>query len=129
METILNIEEVSLTEDDRWYGEDGFKITTTEQEVLLLIDSGQACCEDWGYLMSEDDIQKFVGAHLHNISITDPELENRELVGDLDEGEAMFVNIHTSRGVLQFVAYNGHNGYYGHRARVVSKQLTTEEWL
>jgi hypothetical protein len=37
--------------------------------------------------------------------------------------EAMFVDIETDRGVLQFVAYNAHNGYYGHKARVQSTQL------
>jgi hypothetical protein len=35
----------------------------------------------------------------------------------------MFVNIDTSRGRLQFVAYNAHNGYYSHEATVSSKQL------
>jgi hypothetical protein len=39
------------------------------------------------------------------------------------------VNIDTDRGQLQFVAYNEHNGYYGHNAVVVSKQLTHEECL
>ena len=28
----------------------------------------------------------------------------------------MFVNINTSNGLLQFAAYNNHNGYYGHNA-------------
>jgi len=26
----------------------------------------------------------------------------------------MFINIDTSEGLLQFAAYNSHNGYYGH---------------
>lgn len=30
---------------------------------------------------------------------------------------------------MQFVAYNAHNGYYGHQARVVSKQLKHEVCL
>ena len=47
----------------------------------------------------------------------------------LDSGGAMFVNLETSEGLLQFVAYNAHNGYYGHEAVLVSKQLNHEERL
>ena len=32
-------------------------------------------------------------------------------------------------GYLQFVAYNSHNGYYGHEAVLISKQLNYEEDL
>jgi hypothetical protein len=39
-------------------------------------------------------------------------------------GNIMFVNLTTDRGALQFVAYNIHNGYYGHEATVTCKQLT-----
>jgi hypothetical protein len=46
-----------------------------------------------------------------------------------DEDNAMFVNVETDRGTLQFVLYNSHNGYYGHKARVVSEQLKREEYL
>ena len=52
-----------------------------------------------------------------------------DLNGDYFEGGVMFVNITTSKGVLQFVAYNEHNGYYGHSACVISKQLNHEECL
>ena len=41
----------------------------------------------------------------------------------------MFVDIVTDRGVLQFVAYNIHNGYYGHEAKVISTQLEHNETL
>lgn len=41
----------------------------------------------------------------------------------------MFVDLITDRGVLQFVAYNEQNGYYGHLAKVESRQLTHEETL
>jgi tRNA(Ile2) C34 agmatinyltransferase TiaS len=42
------------------------------------------------------------------------------------EGGVMFVNIETNEGTLQFVAYNEHNGYYGHIAKVQSMQLSHE---
>ncbi len=41
----------------------------------------------------------------------------------------MFVNLETNVGLLQFVAYNSHNGYYGHDAVLVSKQLNLTEAL
>ena len=39
----------------------------------------------------------------------------------LDAGSAMFINVETTNGLLQFVAYNEHNGYYGHEVKLVSK--------
>jgi len=35
----------------------------------------------------------------------------------------MFVDLLTNIDVIQFVAYNEHNGYYGHTASVSSNQL------
>lgn len=53
---------------------------------------------------------------------------------DLDAGSAMFINVETTKGLLQFVAYNEHNGYYGHEVKLVSKYndktiINTEEVL
>lgn len=134
MEKILKIEE--HYEGERWSRMAGYIITTTEQVIKLLIDDEGQCCENWGYFMSEDDINDFVGADLLDIKITDTELregllEQHELdVNDRwFEGGVMFVDIITSNGVLQFVAYNEHNGYYGHEAKVISKQLNHEEYL
>ena len=125
----------------RWGTEAGFEIQTNRQTILLMIDNDASCCEHWGYLMSEDDLDKFVGARLLGVRITDtnrssrtfnpygfekPEPENNE---DLDGGDVMFVDIQTDRGILQFVTYNSHNGYYGHEVRVKSEQLTHSEIL
>ncbi len=52
-----------------------------------------------------------------------------EELESLESGGAMFVHLETSEGLLQFVAYNSHNGYYGHDAVLVSKQLNHEEGL
>jgi len=41
----------------------------------------------------------------------------------------MFVDLKTDRGKLQFVAYNEHNGYYGHEAEVICNQLNHSEVL
>lgn len=121
-EIITKIEEVHL-QGDHWSGEEGYKVTTSEQEVLLLIDNAQSCCEDWGYLMSEDEPQRFVGSTLLGIEITETDRTGKDLVENMYEGDVLFVDLKTSMGTLQFVAYNYHNGYYGHGVRVESTQL------
>lgn len=136
-----------------WYdSEAGFRITTSEQEILLTIDDSSSCCESWGYFLTEDNTDKFIGAELLDITITDTNLsthiftrgwdygsgEQQKIKGPnssedeeihLDDGQVMFVNLETSQGKLQFVAYNSHNGYYGHEATVISKQLNHSEVL
>ena len=133
MERILKIEDIYdyrfPRPNTQYYGEiDGLKITTTDQTILIGISSGQSCCEDSGYVTSEDDYKNFVDAELLSISLTDTSLENVE-VPNLYDGDAMFVNLETSVGLFQVVAYNSHNGYYGHNAVVVSKQLNYSEVL
>jgi len=134
-ETITSIQEISIARYDSKgaYAEDGgysgFTIETTEQEIMLLIENEQCCCEDWGYLLSEDNTEMFIGAEIMNIFVTDTEYKNYDIpFGDsLDAGDVVFVNVDTNVGRLQFVAYNAHNGYYGHSVRVVSNQLKLDK--
>lgn len=135
MEKIISIQPYS--EGEGWLNMSGFSISTDKQLIKLLIESDQSCCENWGYFMSEDEFEKFIGSDLLDISITDTALNTQKMVSEdlkgeppyVYEGGVMFVNLHTSEGVLQFVAYNEHNGYYGHNAKVVSEQLKHEECL
>lgn len=130
METILNIAEVSNIEIERWDHADGFEILTTNQKILLVISNGQSCCESWGYFMSQDDFTEFLGAELLSVKVVDEALHVKQIEElESDDTYVMFVNIETSIGLLQFVAHNSHNGYYGHTAYVVSKQLTHSETL
>lgn len=103
----------------RGYGEyDGYKITTEKTEYLILIDNGQCCCESWGYFVSEDDINDYIGKDLIDVALTDKALNNKKLKesGYYDDyGGIQFVDFKFSDGsVLQFAVYNAHNGYYGH---------------
>lgn len=125
----------------------GFKILTTEQEIVLGIDNFQSWCESWGYFVTEveDNFNKYKGATLLDLKITDTQLKSfnqEELTGDFNnkdfdedgkirlyEGEAIFVDIITNVGVLQFCAYNEHNGYYGHEVVIESKKLTYKTCL
>jgi hypothetical protein len=80
--------------------------------------------------MSEDDFSEFIGANIIDLAITDTCLNTKKLEEEeLYEPDLMFVNLNTDKGLLQFVAYNSHNGYYGHSAVVVSEQLFHEEVL
>jgi len=138
MEKILEIKDYSDFEE--YSGMEGFEIITTEQSIKLTIDSQQQCCENWGYFWCNDDPQDFIGSTLLDVTLTDDALNEAHLKDnnidpsvDLNsisfEGSIMFVNIETSIGTLQFVAYNNHNGYYGHTARVECKQLNHTDSL
>ena len=133
METIREIREAVTWGGSEWSQYEGFEVQTDEQVIRIGISNGQSCCENWGYFASEDNFAEFIGATIANIAITDTALNTRvveqreELY--LDEGDIMFVTVNTSNGPLQFVAYNSHNGYYGHTAVVESRQLQHEETL
>lgn len=141
MEKILKIEEFELPnyKDCSWQTLVGYKITTDKQEIIIGIENDQQCCETWGYFMSEDDLNKFINFDLIDIRLTDEMNENIDLKSKVDDylidndgefdlycGGAMFVDLVTTVGVLQFVAYNEHNGYYGHEACVISTQVKHE---
>lgn len=129
MEIIETINEITNHEN----GYDGFEIRTSMQTIRLMISNGQCCCENWGYFMSEDVVEEFLGARLLEVRIVDTASNSSKLEEEvgwgLDEGDVMFVNLETDRGTLQFVAYNAHNGYYGHEARIESEQLNYETTL
>jgi hypothetical protein len=130
METILSIAESAVIGGGDAYGDkEGFVITTDQQVIVIAISSYQSCCESYGYLSSEDDFSAYVGAELLGIEQVDTALRAHSELESLDEGGAMFVNLLTDRGTLQFVVYNGHNGYYGHTGVVISHQLSVSESL
>lgn len=139
-ETIRVIKPYEGADGRDWGREAGYQIVTSEQTITLSIEDMSCCCERWGYFLTEDDVDKFIGARLQGVAITDTNRSTRKFVtgwdvsdgpnvDHLDEGDVMFVDIETDRGILQFVAYNSHNGYYGHEARVSSKQLTATKCL
>lgn len=129
MEVIKVIEEVTYGEHN-WYKKEGFAITTDKQVIRMGISNDQSCCENWGYFMSNDNPGEFIDAELFGVTVVDTCLNTHKMDEanpyGLDAGEAMFVNFETSKGTLQFTAYNSHNGYYGHTAEVKCEQLDHE---
>ena len=138
-ETILSIEEYEgsiLTGGKHPYDTfvGGYQIKTNKKEYKFVIQNSDNCCEKWGYFMSEDEFDEFIGATLIDIKVVDTALNVTELKmedelkgGGLDEGDVMFININTSVGLLQFTAYNAHNGYYGHTAFLIVNDVVKEE--
>lgn len=97
---------------------DGYKVETDKHVFHVLIDNNQSCCEDWGYMTSEDDLKNFIGTELREVRLTDTALNqariDEEVPYGFDEGGIQFVDFVTDRGVFQIAVYNAHNGYYGH---------------
>lgn len=120
---------------------EGYAITLDDgSAVQMLIHSEQQCCENYGYLMSNDNLSEFIGADLLDVKTVDTtakaggdhpyDADNNELCTvfvNIETGRrTVFVNIETSRGTLQFTAYNEHNGYYGHAVLVTWGDKTIE---
>ena len=105
-------------------GYEGYLITTEKGKLVLGISAFTKCCEDSGYLMSEDKLDEFIGATLISY-----EPVGGPIKGSPDTGEACtyFVNLHTSKGLLQFTAYNEHEGFYGHDV-MISFAGVEEKW-
>lgn len=115
MNKILNIEEVNNYNENY----EGYQVTTENFVAYILIDNRQQCCEKYGYLSSDDDIESFIGKDLVNISVVNDALEKTNLKLEKEQfgvmGDCMFVNLEFSDGSeLQLTAYNFHYGYYGH---------------
>lgn len=115
------------------YGSEmGHQIITSKQTVLLAIDDEGSCCETWDCFF-HTATEEFVGAELLGVERAEEALAciGISAAEDLETYEAniLHVNIITDRGVLQWTAYNNHNGYYPHGVRVVSQQLKLEDSL
>lgn len=133
MEIIKSIEEVyNIYPEGTRQLMDGFKVTTDKQEILVLISNSQNCCEQWGYLQSNDELQDFFDAELLKLEIVDEALNKKMLERfeyGFDGGGVTFVNFETNRGTFQLAVYNAHSGYYGHSIMIKSEQLTVESSL
>ena len=130
MEVIESIKECSFKRVGGYNHFDGYEIKTNKQTVKLGIESGQSCCENYGYFMSEDALDEYIGAELLKVEVVDT-CRNKDKFEkvNLYQGGVMFVDLVTNKGTLQFTAYNEHNGYYGHDAVVISEQLNSSACL
>ena len=109
---------------------EGYEIVTNENNYKFLIRAEQQCCEESGYLTTNDDISEFIGAEIKNIEWTDGSLTTKQVYGSdcgSDLIACMFVNINTADNrKLQLVAYNDHNGFYVHNVEFLKNDNIVE---
>jgi hypothetical protein len=137
---IISIEEIEDTKvkinaNEETYSveAEGYKVQTDKHEYMVLISSQRNCCEDYGYLISEDNYSQFIGSNITEIRITDVALNQAVIdktgfYGSEEDGDKslniQFVDFCTDRGVFQLAVYNAHNGYYGHEIMFVKDNET-----
>lgn len=131
IQSVKNLDSFTLRKGNEIHPDtyEGFEIVTNKQRILFGVSNQSSCCESWGHISSEDDLEQFVGAELIEVTRTDTALNTVKLPEYIDEGGMIFVTFVTSKGPLQFVVYNAHNGYYGHSARLESEQLKIEQYI
>jgi hypothetical protein len=122
MSKILSIDEYKTWNadgyPDKW---EGIAVTTATHTWFVRIEAGQSCCETFGSVyLNDEDSYYFVGSDLIDVEVVDMALNTKKLAEHeiTDYAETMFVNFTTSKGIMQLVVYNEHNGYYGHDAQV-----------
>ena len=119
-------------ETDSWSGYDGVIITFDDNTQLKFgINDSQDCCEQWGYLHSVDEVEEFIGAEYlgYEERNTWPE-QVKESECDMGGGGGFqAIDVKTSNGVMQFVVYNSHNGYYSHSTILIVGDTVKQERL
>lgn len=124
---ILNIEETTFKHKYTTF--EGFIISLDDDvKIKVGIDNDWQCCEQWGYVTSQDDLEYFIGAEYLDGRVTNKALETIDLSHlDLYEGSCLFFTVFTSKGDFQLVCYNEHNGYYSHESVVVVNETVIHE--
>lgn len=90
--------------------DDRLKILFKDETGIIVYDAGQSCCEH-RYMHCEDsgDFDYHEGALLRHIEV----VKGSDVYDGFGYHETEFCNILTSKGVIQLVCHNEHNGYYG----------------
>jgi hypothetical protein len=110
---------------------DGVTIETSEHTICIGVDNQSQCCESWGFLQCEDDFKDYIGATVLQVVAVDTNMHLKKIEEDFntdDECGTCFINVETSKGTLQFAAYNSHNGYYGHDVVIRIDSETIEDF-
>lgn len=116
-----------------------YNTMTTYTGVVLALDDGrkvkfgiadhQNCCERWDYLHSSDEATDFIGAEYLGLVEKDMWPDRIDKVEMYEDDNFQAIEVLTSSGVLQFVVYNDHNGYYSHATIVVEGDKITRSSL
>lgn len=119
MGTIVAIDRQTI---DSW---DGYKITTTEQEICLFLSNEQLCCEDFGVSMSlpAGVRQNGIGSRVQSVRW------GKDFQDSRPESNGATLEIATSQGLIIISAWNNHNGFYAHELRASWKGYEDEQQL
>lgn len=110
----------------------GVDITLDDgRHVKFGISNGQHCCESWDYLHPADDYSEYIGAEYLGLRDIDtwPEFSRNQDIVDDDYGCFQAMEVMTSKGPLQFVVYNEHNGFYSHAVITVEGDKVEVNYL
>jgi|SRR3990172_5778451 len=89
--------------------DDSLNFNFTDGSRLKLHDNSLTCCEK-RYMVTDDNLNDFIGAILLRIEIRDaPDVINEIL----EVHEVQFLAVTTSKGIFTISNHNEHNGYYG----------------
>ena len=133
MSKIVKIEEVyGITPYKSSKKFDGFKIETEDEELYFVIERCQNCCECWGYLSTPENLENYIGAEYLGYEEKVCKLLVEQVKEDcVVEDEMQFLNVNTSKGVIDFAVYNSHNGYYSHTVilKLINKKSGEERFI
>ncbi len=112
---------------------DGYGVQLATHTIKILITNEQYCCETWGYMSSEDDLQNYVGSELREIRLTDSALNQSVIDSRFSYQEGLriqFVDFVTNQGVFQLAVYNLDGGYYSHDIRIIQdEEVLLDDYL
>ena len=99
-DTIIRVKKINTK---KWLG---FEVVTTKQNISLVIENIQLCCEDWGAACDHD--AKFIGAIIKKVGW------GRDVFDKRIKRTTAIIEIMTDMGKLELSVWNEHDGYYEH---------------
>lgn len=141
--TVVAIDSNAAIKAPNEYGEtvDGVRIILSDGSTIEFgIEMGQSCCEHYDFLSSPDDASEFIGAEFLGLVERDTwpdtipidsgiQSYSNPAVVDCDSGGFQAIDVNTSKGTMQFVVYNAHNGYYSHATVLIGEGINKTEYL
>ena len=111
----------------------GYEVVTTKQIISLSIRSTELTGDNYGCFFCNTCALDFVGSSVRGVWVVDELVDDEAIACHgfvlFDQAKAMVVNIETSFGTLQFVAYNCGDGSGKQQAKVQSAFMTHSQIL
>ena len=132
IEYVKEVKEFKSKYKGDFYSYEGYEIRTTRQQIHVLIESGQLCCEEYGSKIElpqwMTSLDQLVGAKLIRV-YWGKDLKPFTTTQYGGDWNACCIIVDTNKGRIKIILYNYHNGYYPHRYRVSWKNYESEDTL